>query len=683
MTANGATQYEWVGESLTNTKRTVTPNETTQYTVYGTDDNGCHGTSEPYTIKVNTAPEFTVEATSDYVCEGSYDTLFVKYDKTVDGHATSFTWTNTGELKDSIYPAIYETANYMVIGRNDYGCETTRMKLITKKDYPTLSFESTNDIICEGTDVTITAISNATDYKWQDGTVGNEYTIENISAGKTLTAYATLDGCTTTDQFVVNVNPKPYVWITGSRDTCTYSEIILTAKGASTYKWSNGKSGENITLFYKNEPGTYQYSVVGTDINGCTYETEPYEVTVHGAPKINITGSAEVCNGTSAQLTATGANTYVWTAGYNSNDATIYPTITKRTYFNVTGKDIYGCEGSANKWVNVIEYPTLAYEAPAQVCKGEPAKFTITGASKYFFNGDTIEGKTFTYTDVPENTTTYTVVGDKSGCQSSIRFMVDVLQHPTVWISGTNTICKESSTLLTAAGALTYVWTSDKTGKATISTAESYNAHPTEMTTYTVVGTDANKCSSTQTYTVNVDSLPKFEIEGPTQACEGNTITLAIKNGDAINYSWSNGASGETVTPIINKSTVFTVEATGSNNCTAKKTHTVRSYAYPTLSYSAPAQACAKTPVQIIVTGADSYNWTNDPKNHTGRMTDYPEGTTVYNVEGVSNNCATNLAISVDVLQNPTVSYQGNTSICRGTKMELVAYGAKEYQWST
>jgi gliding motility-associated-like protein len=685
LTANGAKTYRWYEDDVktgnTSASRIVSPSQTTTYKIYGVDEKGCYNWSEDFVLTVNELPSFTVHGEA-LVCKGDYDTLYVKYDKTLLGQATSFTWMNTGEVKDTITPAINEKTTYVVIGKNDFGCEAQRSITVDKKDYPTLHFKTNVPSICEGEDIVISAITNTNNIVWQDGSTGRDFAIDSILTGKTLTAEVELDGCKTTDQFIVNVNPKPYVWITGDRDVCAYTPMKLTANGAQTYTWNTGKTGSVLSQTIKSG-GVYTFDVTGVDANGCSFKSDQFKVTIHNNPIVKVTGDNYVCEGGVATLTATGAETYVWNAGITSTDATVYPIINKTTTFTVTGTDAYGCVGTSNGFeVKKIDYPTLTHNAPTSICKGEELNFNVSGATKYIFEGETINANEFNYSKNLENSTTLNIIGDVNGCQTALPITVEVNQLPTVWISGDASVCKDKSTLLTATGARSYEWFLSKENEK-IGNASSYNARPVKTTTYKVIGTDVNNCKGETTHTIKVDSLPKFEISGPDSTCNGNTISLKIVRGDALSYSWNNGAVGDAITPVITGSKSFQVTATGSNGCEATKTHIVKSFPYPQLTVSAPSTVCAKEEIRINMSGADHYNWTIDPENHSGVLLDNPENTTVYHVEGISNNCASKASITVNVLPTPSVTYQGNTSICKGDRMQLVAYGAENYRWNT
>ncbi|HRH10740.1 MAG TPA: T9SS type A sorting domain-containing protein, partial [Bacteroidia bacterium] len=96
---------------------------------------------------------------------------------------------------------------------------------------------------------------------------------------------------------------------------------------------------------------------------------------------------------------------------------------------------------------------------------------------------------------------TYSFFAEATTCTNSIaRVPITVTVHPlpTVSISTSNTLlCLGSSCSLLAGGALTYSW---NTGAL----SNSISITPTLTTTFTVIGTDVNSCSSSAVFTQSV-----------------------------------------------------------------------------------------------------------------------------------------------------------------------------------
>lgn len=120
-------------------------------------------------------------------------------------------------------------------------------------------------------------------------------------------------------------------------------------------------------------------------------------------------------------------------------------------------------------------------------------------------------------------------------------------------ITGANSICVGNSSVLTASGGVSYVW---NTG----ATTSTLTVTPTANTSYTVTATDANGCTGTSVFSVNILSAPTASISGPTTICPNQTQLLTASGGGS--YLWS--PSGETTSSInITSPGVYCVTATG------------------------------------------------------------------------------------------------------------------------
>ena len=272
----------------------------------------------------------------------------------------------------------------------------------------------------------------------------------------------------------------------------------MSASGASTYLWNTGDTQNSITIIPN---GTTTFNVTGRDINGCE-STDTFLVTVHPLPIISIDGPDAVCADSITTLTANGGLTYLWNT--NENTQSITPKVTNTRTYVVIGYDEYNCKSTASKTIRKKEYPVITHTAPTSVCFGTMANISVIGASQYIWQ----DGSTGnTYSDSPEENTTYTVIGITENCSTTVDIPVNVLALPDVNISGTNEICINKQVTLVAHGAKSYAWStglqSDKLTMTPMSTA-----------TYIVTGTDENNCKDTASYTVKVNPLPNISIKG-------------------------------------------------------------------------------------------------------------------------------------------------------------------------
>ena len=662
----GGISYTW-NTGATNNQIIVHPLVDTKYTVTGKDNYGCTNNAE-FTVRINALPNFEIKGL-ELVCEGDVDTLWI------EGDPATYTWVSHADIvTDTLKQAIDKDQLFKVKAVNDNNCISFQTKTVKMKKYPTININAPS-AVCDGTTATLTATGAAT-YKWEDERTDNSIT-DTITETKTYTVYGTTNGCTSQASTTVKKWDLPNVQISGANDKICFGQTTyLQASGANSYIWSNGSTQTGISV---SPTTTTDYYLIGKSANNCE-SRDTFTITVNPLPVVSIQGDATICEGKKAELIAQGAKTYAWSPTTETTD-TIHPIISATQVFTVIGTDENGCSSSATKQIKKKDNPKLTYNAPGTICKGKMASIIVLGANGYTWEtGET--GNTINV--MPEEPTTYKVVGNTDGCLDSVSISINIWELPDVTISGTDKICINQPVTLTAQGASSYIWS---TGLQT----DVLTTTPLSTTTYSVTGTDVNGCENTVKHTVTVNPLPDFSIEGDNAVCEGKQANLtAVSNTSEIyDYTWTWSENGEsrslndnTVSADIYKNTTFTIEAKDQNLCTNSITKTIYSKAYPTISFAAPTDVCQGEGINITAFGANEYEWSTG--STTSQMSDvqHTAGIVTYNVKGTTDECSSNASVSVNIKERPQVFIDGETVICSGEAVSLRAYGAKYYEWS-
>jgi len=249
---------------------------------------------------------------------------------------------------------------------------------------PTVTISAAPSLtICSGQTTTLT-VSGAVSYLWSTGAVTTSISVN--TAGLYSVTGTDANGCTNTANVTVVVNPLPSININSNPGLtiCNGSSTTLTASGATSYVWSNGANTASTTVTL---PGNY--TVTGTDINGCT-ATARVTVVVNPLPTISITPNPglTVCSGTNVTLTASGATSYVWSTGASTPAITVN---TSGTY-TVTGTDANGCTNTQSATVVVNPLPTLTVTAAPSltICSGQSTTLTVSGAVSYVWSNGAV-----------------------------------------------------------------------------------------------------------------------------------------------------------------------------------------------------------------------------------------------------------------------------------------------------
>lgn len=335
--------------------------------------------------------------------------------------------------------------------------------------------------------------------------------------------------------------------------------------------------------------------------------------------------SPTICQGSSATLTATGANSYTWNPSptlSTTSGPTAIATPTVTTTYTVTGSGSCGT-GSATATVTVIPSPSVTVSPAApSICTGQNVTLTASGANSYTWSPPTGLSNTTGSSVIasPSGTTTYTVTGSNSNCTDTQTVVVTVNQTPTVTVTpSSTTICTGGSVTLTASGATTYTWQPAQT--LNTNTGSTVIATPTASQIYMVTGANGN-CTDNATAVVTV-SNPFTVNAGPdVSICAGSSTTLTATGGPAgSTYSWSpttglSNPNSASTTCNATTTTTYTVTVT-SNNCSATDVITVTVNPNPTLATAGFPPACSNTcDGQVVVIPSNgtqpySYAWSN------------------------------------------------------------------------
>ena len=225
-----------------------------------------------------------------------------------------------------------------------------RIRMVSKA----LTGVSTNSpSICIGATATLTA-SGASTYSWSTGV-----TAPSINPSPSLTAYYTVTGTNTFTAFnttgvsnevvtaTVTVD-APSMMITGNNTICSGQSTVLSGTGASivSYTWSSGPTAQSYTV---SPTANTTYTLTGADVNTCE-NIQTVIVYVNPLPTVSA-NSATVCEGTTATLIASGANTYTWSNSTTGTPISVTPTVT--TNYTVTGTDANSCVNTATATVTV------------------------------------------------------------------------------------------------------------------------------------------------------------------------------------------------------------------------------------------------------------------------------------------------------------------------------------------
>ncbi|MDI1356533.1 MAG: T9SS type A sorting domain-containing protein [bacterium] len=646
----------------------VSPTTTTNYTVNGTAAaTGCID-SETLTVTVNTLPSVSIAVSSSVICSGKTATL------TASG-AGSYLW-NTGPSTASISVGPTVTTTYTVTGTAAVtGCTNTALQTVSVNSLPVVAIVPSSTVICIGNSATLSA-SGATSFLWNTGPSTSSISVNPaVTTNYTVIGTDATTSCSNSAVQSVSVNNLPVVTITPSSTViCAGKTATLTASGASTYVWDNAAITASISV---SPTLTTSYTVTGTATTGCS-NTAVRSISVNALPAVAAAATSTVlCAGKPSTLTASGANTYVWSTGPATSSIVVTPTTS--TLYTVTGTSATtGCSNTAVLSLSINALPSITVvPSTSIICVGVSTTLTASGASSYVWN----TASTLISISVnPVVTTNYTVTGTDviTNCSNTAVQTVSVNALPPISIASSNAvICLNNSATLTASGGNFYLWDSGASSAIIVVT-------PSINTTYTVVGTSAaTGCSNTAVKTISVNSLPPMAIVITNSViCFGKTTTLTASGSTT--YTWNTGSTTTSIVVSPTVSSNYTITGTAAaTGCTNTAIQSVSVNALPPLLVSPTSSVlCFGNSSTLTATGATSYLW--NTSSTSASIVVSPTATTNYTVNGTDalTSCSVNVVQTVSVNALPSVFISpSSTVICIGKTATLAASGATTYVW--
>ncbi|PHR25264.1 MAG: hypothetical protein COA38_16125 [Fluviicola sp.] len=245
--------------------------------------------------------------------------------------------------------------------------------------------------------------------------------------------------------------------------------------------------------------------------------------------------------------------------------------------------------------------------------------------------------------------------------------------------ANTTTICSGNSVTITANGANSYVWN-------TTASTQSITVSPTTTTTYTVTGTNAFG-NDVQSITINVNSTPNAPSITVVDNCGSSTLSTS-----GTNLLWSTSETSPSIS--VNTAGTYTVTQT-VNGCTSVIASGVANpLEIPVISLvtATNPSSCGNSDgsIQVGGSGTGTVSWTGSSNGST------PNVNLPFTITGLSaggytvefdNGCSSNLITSSlsdpGAPQPPTISVNGQTTLCQGESTILSSSLTGNLTWST
>jgi gliding motility-associated-like protein len=389
ITATGSNTYQW-NNGITNGQTFTPPLGTTTYTVIGTSVNGCTNV-DSMVLTVFSNPGISA-GVDQIVCQGDSTQLFGQ-------GAVSYQW--SGGVTNGTYFTPLASGLWNVIGIDINGCVGYDTLQITIPQ-PTV-FAGNDTSICPGFSILLNATGTAT-YTWSTGTNnGSNYT--PLSSGIISVIGLDTNLCPAYDTLIVTVFQAPVVDAGPNIQVCSGTSVTISGSGAVNYVWDNGLINGNT---WTPPVGIVTYHVIGTDANGCT-DTSDMILTVWANPTVNAGVDQSICEGSSTQVSGSGAVSYQWNNGI-LNQVNFTPNNTST--YTVIGTDQNGCVGSDNMNITIEPASIPNFNAAiTENCIPFTANLTNTSSGTPYVSALWDFGNGLTLNDLNATAVTYNAQG--------------------------------------------------------------------------------------------------------------------------------------------------------------------------------------------------------------------------------------------------------------------------------
>jgi gliding motility-associated-like protein len=552
LTASGALNYSW-SPSGSGSVINPTPPVSMTYYVTGTDVNNCQGV-DSIQVVVNPLPNVSLNASTTSICSGEQVTLTA-------GGASAYNWTPSGSGSVNVVNPT-TTTTYSVVGTDANLCTASASVTVNVSSQFDATISPVANVCSNSLAFTLTAVDGGGVWSGPGitNTTTGTFNPSIAGAGTHQITYTIYGACGDSDNINIDVIQAPDVQLSSTGNAiCNGESVVLTASGAASYSWSPSGSGTSNPV---SPSATTTYFVTGT--SGSCQNTASFVVTVHSLPVVSLISSDdEICTGEQSSLTASGANSYVWSNAGSGNPINVSPIVT--TTYTVTGTDGNGCSNTADLTITVHDTPAVTLTASAtSVCLGDTVEIFAGGADTYSWSpsGSGTGGEFF-----PIATTTYSVTGTSAnGCSAIATVTVSVLSQQSAEILSSGPYCSADDPVVLNAVDGGGVWSGIGITNPTTGIFNPSTAGPGVHTiTYTIAG----NCGDADSKDFIVFESPVVLFVPTPITCDGaadGVLQLNISGGSQpYSVNWSNGSNEQILTDLSPGS--YSVVVVDDNGC--------------------------------------------------------------------------------------------------------------------
>lgn len=474
----------------------------------------------------------------------------------------------------------------------------------------------------------------------------------------------------------------------------------------TTYTWDFGVTPPATSNLF--EP-SYTYTVAGTyivtliinDPSNCfPVDTAFRTIIVYPPPAINAGPDQTLCPAQSANLSATGTGSFIWTpAATLNNDSINNPIATPlgTTTYNVTLTDVNGCSATDNVTITISNTMDVNAGNDIAICPGASttlgATSTQANVTYSWYPNTAISNININNPVVspPATQLYYVYAQNANGCFSTDSVLITVQNVINILAGNDTFLCRGGSVQLnasiTGAANPTFSWTPN-TGLSSTTIPNPTVSIATNQT-YILYAMDFG-CLDSDTILVQLFQVD-FGTGSTIEGCSGDTIQLQLNINNASAYIWT-PATYLSATNIANPvaiptaSITYNIEIVSPAGCRDTGQISLNIHPLPIANAGADVNVCIGDSKPLQATGGTTYSWSpatalSDPNSDAPFAN--PTDTMQYVLTVTDNfGCKDNDTMEVNVMPLPILTSGGPYGICDDDTIQIAVSGAATYLWN-
>ncbi len=466
-------------------------------------------------IVSNLPPTENLAASTDTICNPGFVTL-----SALNSADYSYVWGTTSDnfnlgSEISIQPFVSQTTAFYL---NSCNLNQTIEVIAVLANAPLVD-AGENATVCQGEEIVLNAIAEG-NYFWDANPLLASTTLLNQPITPETTGYFYLNAsynqtCTSRDSVLITVLPElPLALSTNSPSICAGELLQIIAGSTAQVNWNSTISFTE-TSFNTIELNPLNSGTIYATVNAAGFceATDSLTYIVNELPIVDAGTGTTVCAGTSAQLSASSSDDFIWFQNSSISNTSILNPIAsplENTWYFIQSTTPEGCTAVDSVYIQVGGSAPISAGNDTSICSGSEIQLLASGGNSYTWNNGQLLSDSTTANPIATlaETTSFILTGSIDGaCIARDTVTINVLSPSVPNLTGGGISCNNQPVTLSISGVQSVVW--EPAAGLSNPNALSTLASPASNTDYIANYVDFNGCQgSTDALTVTTGTNP-------------------------------------------------------------------------------------------------------------------------------------------------------------------------------